>query len=559
MGTTVRRRAAAVLFAVAALWLFSGSYAWSAHLPLMKDLTVRLSTLSGQGRLQTVSEIVARTDAVGKITFSFPVVPSSASAPFLHIQIMDGATVLRQAIVPSPQAGGNADVGVSEVTDLQARSLLGASAISGRLTPLHLLVAQALLHTAPDAAAHAESIGSAIAAGADAMAAVLSADGLTADQEAAFTGSLSRGLSAAAAMYRKSVDDSVVFDGKVEAYRRGEAYAALLQSLVTAGLDAGINLETLSTAFAAAGEATEAAIESNPTIDPVAKAGMRFGFVSGILSLSNYRMVRELMDSLSYVGISPDYFPRISYVLELVLLNTTNTLKGAIGSLWEYSSRNDIAGLRVQEFNAVAVQDLLLLKMGMESYVFPASPESVALMLEITSRMAGTGGIMTVMTPETLMEIFNRSTFLPPFLDPETQSSFVPTLTPYELAAWSYVHAEPTFVYTPIPGLIDQLVVKPTVIPQFDKLAEPYKSLALLMYDLSMIGDLRWQDQNDAEADLIANPANPPRWYPLAAVHRILENNRQRLSLVRQHMSGVSPKTKDALIYLLGHNRLAEF
>lgn len=545
------------LIVVAFLFCFSAvSYAWSGHLPFSKDLTVRLSSLSSQGRLQTVSDIVARTDALGKISFGFPIVPSSGTTPFLHIQIMDGENVLRQAIVPSPQPGGAVDIGVSEVTDLQARALLKAAALSGRLTPVYMLIAQALLRTPVVSTTDAEAIGPAIVAGVDAMSAILATDGLTTDRHAAFMASLREGLVVAAGRYRKSVDDSIPFDQNVEAYLRGEAYAALLQSLIDAGIDAKMNLETVSTAFAAAGAAIETALESNPDVNTVSRAVMRLGYVTGILSLSNYRVIRELVDSLKYAGFSPPKFSRFYSLFDLVLLSTTNSLKSS-------SLENDLQGVRIQELNAVARQDLMMVKIALESYTLYTSSEYSGLMLEITMRMAAMGGGMAGMTPEQLLEILGRGTSIFELLDPEQQALSmpvnVPTLMPYELAAWAYIHMEPGFAYTPVAGLIDQLVSKPTVIPQFDKLGEPYKSLALLMYDLNLISNLRWQDQQDADAALEANSLNPQCWYPLATVRQILENNYQRWDLVRQHMSGLSPEAKNALIYLGSYNRFVAF
>ncbi|QSV46019.1 hypothetical protein [Geobacter benzoatilyticus] len=550
-------RRVVTLIVVAFLFCFSAvSYAWSGHLPLSKDLTVRLSSLSSQGQLQTVSETVARTDALGKIAFGFPTVPSSATTPFLHIQIMDGENVLRQAIVPSPQPGGAVDVGVSEVTDLQARALLKAAALSGRLTPVYMLIAQALLRTPVVSTTDAEAIGPAIVAGVDAMSAILATDGLTTDQHAAFMVSLREGLVVAAGRYRKSVDDSTPFDQNVEAYLRGEAYAVLLQSLIDAGIDAKMNLETVSTAFAAAGAAIETALESNPDVTTVSRAVMRLGYVTGILSLSNYRVIRELVDSLKYAGFSPPKFSRFYSLFDLVLLNTTNSLKSS-------SLENDLQGVQIQELNAVARQDLMMVKIALESYTLYTSSEYSGLMLEITMRMAAMGGGMAGMTPEQLLEILGRGTSIFELLAPEQQALSmpvnVPTLMPYELAAWAYIHMEPGFAYTPVAGLIDQLVSKPTVIPQFDKLGEPYKSLALLMYDLNLISNLRWQDQQDADTALEANSLNPQRWYPLATVRQILENNYQRWDLVRQHMSGLSPEAKNALIYLGSYNRFVAF
>lgn len=547
---------------VALLLLAAPERSWSMNLPLSKELTVKLSALNSQGQLHAVSEVSATTDSLGKISFSFPIVPSSSVTPFLCVQIIDGSDVLRRAIVPAPLPGGAVDVGVSETTDLQARSILKAVAISGTLTPIHLLIAQALVRTPEISATHAESAGEAIAAGVQAFSDVLATDGPTGTQYSVFLGALTRGLTAAAALYRTSVDDSVSFDQKVEAYRRGEAFAVVLQALVTAGQEAGINLESVSTAFAAAGGAAERSLDGNPDLDQLTKAEMRLGYISGILCLSNFRMLRERIASLSHVGISAPRYSNIFKVMDMVWNTTISIQKGADGVMQTTSTQNDLQGIRTQEFNLLATQDLLLFKMGMETYAASTTnPEYAELMLEITGRMAGWGGVMTGMTPELLMEILGRSTSHAPRLDAQQEvqpAARVPTLFPCELGAWSSVHREATFSYTPVPRLADQLVVKPVSTPAFDRLGEPYRSLALLMNDLYVVNSLHWQEQQAAEDESAAHPLSPPGWYPLTMVHRILENDRQRLKLVRQHISGVSLKTKDALIYL-SNIRVTEF
>ena len=540
------------------LLLAAPAASWSMNLPLNKELTVKLSTLSSQGQLQTVSEVSAKSDSMGKIAFSFPAVPSSAVTPFLHLQIVDGSEVMRQAIVPAPLPGGVVDAGVSETTDLQARSILKAAAISGKLTPVHLLVAHALLRTPAISSANAESAGAAIVAGVEAIIQVLASDNLTDKQLSTFMSALSRALTDAAAMYRASVDDSVSFDQNVEAYRRGEAFAILLQGVVTAGTEAGINLETISTAFAAAGGAAETELKATPAIDPFTMAEMRLSYMTGILSLHNFLLLREYLVSLGYVGITRPKFERIFNVIDLVWNTTTTNQKGGARALLTAS---DIQALRLQEFNALAVQDLLLFKMALESATASnVSPEYGDLMLEITGRMAGMGGVMAGMTPELLLEIFGRSTLPPPlFKAQETDllAVTVPTLPAFELAAWSYIHREPGFRYTPIPGLVEQLAT-PIFIPAFNRLAEPYRSMALLMYDLTLVSNLRLKDQLAADVDSAAHPLDPPGWYPLATVHQILENDRQRLAQVRQHITGGSPEARDALLYLF-NIRMTEF
>jgi hypothetical protein len=454
------------------------------------------------------------------------------------------------------------DVGVSESTDLQARAILKAAAISGKLTPIHLLVAHALLRTPSINVTNAESAGAAIAAGAEAAAQALESDNLTAKQFSIFMAALSRGLGDAAALYRTSVDDAVSFDQKVEAYRRGEAFAVLLQALVAAGMEAGINLETISTAFAAAGGAAETVLEATPDIDPFTRAEMRLAYITGILNLSNYRMLREQITSLGYVGMAPPRFARMFSVIDLGWNNTTANQKKGDGELSTVSIQSGVQAIRVLEFTSLAMQDLMLSKMGMELYaVSAANVEYAALMLEITGRMAVLGGAMTGMTPELLMEILGRSTFPIPLLDAQqiVQAAVsAPTLNPYELGAWSYIHREPAFAYTPIPGLIDQLTTRPEITPAFDRLGEPYKSLALLMYDIQLVSSLRWQDQQAADEYSSSHPLNPPGWYPLTIVHQIVDSDRRRLELVRQHISGVPTEAKNALMCLV-KRRVTEF
>lgn len=519
------------------------SVALSMNLPINKEMTVRLSTLSSQGQLQTVSDLGTKTDAQGKIAFNFSTVPSSTVSPYLHIQILYEASVLRQTIVPSPLPGSNVDIGVSETTDLQARSILKAVEISGKLSPLYLLVAQTLIRSPAISTSNAESIGIAVVAGAEAISNSLIAHGVTSDQIAVFVTALSKGQVAVAATYRKSVDDSVFFDQNIETYRRGEAFTVLLQSLINAGYEAGVNLETIGIAFASAGAATtETAIESLTGMSSIAKESIRLGYVTGILNLNNYKILKETATSLDHVGAAYPQFSRVFDTLGLLQANIVSNQKYIEKGILSSLAMNDINAVYSQEFNTLATQDLMLFKVALEmAFASSVSTEYSDLMFEITSRMASKGGIMSGMTSNILSGILGG-------IDNTTTSSL--PLGPYALAVWSSIDKEPSFIYSPIAGLADQVISQPA-LPQFDKLAEPYKSLVLLTYDLSLISRIRKQEQTTIEEAYLANPANPQRWIPFSSVTQILSNDWQRASLVRQHISGASQQTKDSLIYLL--------
>lgn len=526
---------------IALLILVFPTGAWSIHLPINKNLTVVLSTLSAQGQLKAFSEITSKTDPLGKIAFTFPTVPSSAVTPFLHIQIMDGDAILRQAIVPSPQPGGKVDVGVSEVTDLQARSLFKASIIAGKLTPLHLLVAHALLRTPAISIADAEAVGAAIAAGANAIEHVLATDDISPSQLSAVMHTLSNGLVDVAAIYRMSVDDALLFDQNVEAYRVSEAFSVLLQSFVKASSDNGINLETIYAAFVSAGAAAESLIEPSPIINSITKSRIRLGYVIGALSLSRYRSHKEIVNSLKYVSISRPQFSRMFDALDFLYSLTSFNLKYLDRGLIQSYDSGDVNPFWQQEFNALAMQDLSLSKVSLEFYfAFTSNPEYENLMLDITSRMANMGGIMSGMTPSLLMQLLGYDTSL--------QS--VPMLSPLNLAAWSYAGKQSAFMYTPIPGLIDQVANKP-ITPEFDKLLEPYKSIALLWYDVTLTRYISRQELQRLENEYLSSQDNPQRWIPFETYYRMVEDDRNRLALIQKNISGVSKEAKQALIYLL--------
>jgi hypothetical protein len=334
-----------------------------------------------------------------------------------------------------------------------------------------------------------------------------------------------------------------------------------LQGLITAGREAGINLETISTAFAAAGGAVETTLEATPDITPLIRAHMRLGYISAIINLRNFREMQSLLTSLGIVGITPPRYEQIFNIIDLVLNNTISNQRAREGGLLTASYITDIQELRIQEFSALASQDVLLMKIGMEFYnATVVSSEYGDKMLELTGRMAAMGGVMTGMTPEMLLGILGRPITISPLLktlQTALVTAPVPTLLPFELAAWSYINREPGFRYSPIQGLADPLAT-PITSPTLDRLAEPYRSMALLMSDLGVVGNLRGQDQKAADDYSAAHPLDPPGWYPLATVHQILESDRQRLALVRQHISGVSPEARDALICLI-NSRMTEF
>jgi hypothetical protein len=223
---------------------------------------------------------------------------------------------------------------------------------------------------------------------------------------------------------------------------------------------------------------------------------------------------------------------------------------GMARDLGGYLSRYDMQMVRMQEYNALATQDLLLFRTYIEwAFGYPTA-EYGDMMLELTNRMAAQGGVMAGMTPETLLAILGRSVTIPPAFKTVAAISAVPTLQPLELAAWSYIHIEPGFRYTSVETLPGQLTT-PLAVPAFDRLVEPYRSLALLAYDLQVAAELRRQDIQAAEAYSTTQPLEPPGWYRLSEVYQIQEQHRQRMGAIRQQIVGTSPAAREAMIGLV--------
>jgi hypothetical protein len=501
------------------------------YLPFNRELTVRLSTVTADGILMQVADARATPDALGKIRFTFAFIPDSTVASFLHVQIIDGNAVLRQGIVPAPSPGGTIETGISEVTDVQARVALKTAAVSGRLNSLHLLLAQTMFRSPGFSQSDTEMGGAAVAAAAEALEGVITTDSGGAGRLPAFMKAIAEGLGDAAALYRHSVDDAVWFDEKVEAYRRGETLAMLMQSFVNAGANAGIPLDTLSTAFVAAGAAAEASLVD---LSPAAIEAVRAGFITGMVQCGVNRYVRERADALTAVGVFPGRFGKVSaelYRLREIMMYYQKSEEGTLFGTSVLPNQLVAVG---GEFNAFAQRDLTFLKYALElgsDWDVDPSSECALFLAEVAARMSAAGGIMSGTTPETLKAFF----------DNDTQPG------QYQIAAWRFLTPSSPFSYSPVPGLAEQLTSPPSP-PDVGQLAGPYRDMALLGYDMTLLAMIRQAEFLAAENAL---PTDPPSWLSLDTVRRLNDNDLQRRAAVRQRIGGIDPATSRAIMNLL--------
>jgi len=514
---------------------FLPAMAWPANLPLNKELTVRLSTVSENGGLTLVTDTKTTSDSFGKIAFSFTSVPDSTSASFLLLQIIDGDAVLRRSIVPTADPGKNIDLGISEVTDVQARIVLKAAEISGRLSPLHLLLAQTMFRSSGFSELDIEQGGAAVVSAAAALEAKIAADEGGIERLPAFLKSVAEGLARAAAFYRKSVDDAISLDPKVEAYRRGEAFDELMRSFIDGGAGAGIALDALCSAFSAAGAMAE---DSVRILSPAAFEAVRAGFITGQSQCGAYRYLREYRDALTAVGIFPGHFPGILVALNFLDQQLTVNLIGFEGGAFSDSHLPDQPSMVQNEFNSFASHDLLLLKYsldGMSNWNTDGT-EYASLLADVAARMAAMGGVMAGTTAASLKT----------FLDSNPSGNSAQNM----LAAWNFLKSIPVFSYTPVPGLADQIAVPliPPASPDVAQFSGAYRDMLLLAYDMTLLAYVKQSEFLVAEDAL---PADTPAYLPLEIVRQIKNSDLLRRAMVRQHISGIDPTQAKHLVNLL--------
>ena len=243
-------------------------------LPANKVLTVQLMSLSAVGQLSPARSISVTTDAVGKVAFTFPNVPTSDIAPFLLVRILDGSIILRQSVSVAPTPNGTTNVGISEVTTSQATAMLKAFSDSHSSNATLAAMILSMIRSGAIADADLQNISPLARAATNAVESFLASSSSTGNL-AAFRANLLPAMRDLAAKYKESVDVALIandantsnptldlqnkaLSNSLEAGKRGDAIANFLSALVKAGADAGISPSLMHMALTEAGNAVEA-------------------------------------------------------------------------------------------------------------------------------------------------------------------------------------------------------------------------------------------------------------------------------------------------------------
>lgn len=506
------------------LLTFWATLSYSAQLPPHHELTLHLSAVDRNGRITPIDSMTTRTDAQGKFQFSFPSVPATDRAQYLHLRVSDGSIMLRQALTPAPEPGARADIGISEMSDLHTRILMNS--VVGGLSPFRMVAALIMLRSPSILPDDAGRIETALGAATDAFYASLISGGATRDQVVEFDRELLAGVRRTMTLYRQSVDDSSVSSALPEAAGRDKAMELLMRELIAAGASAGIPLDVAEWAYMAAGGAAEASLVQQKAT-PALKSLVRLCFVNGMVLCQTMRVLKSHLDALWTFGISPPTMQK--HFIFLNLLSERITERLGLEQTLAHADPTDARANEVAIFDTLAIRDISYFEALLDaaSSGDPGSSEYEFLLAEIISRMAGTGDVMAGMTRGELEFILGSRTTSP--------------IGYQQLPVWLYLQHIPLYRYEPITGLA-QGIADPPPVPSSDLLSGAYRAQALLQHDLELAEQLTRQDT------IAAENAEPLQWLSLSTAATLKWSAITRRTAVMARISGISQKETEAIM-----------
>ncbi|HEY6872692.1 MAG TPA: hypothetical protein VI298_08210 [Geobacteraceae bacterium] len=474
-----------------ALLLSAASATSALALPVNRVLTVQLATVSATGQVAPFRSISVTTDASGKVAFTFANVPTSDSAPFLMVRIIDGTAVLRQSVVAAPAPNGTANVGVSEVTTSQATAMLKAFADSGggnaTLAAMIMTMVRSGAITNPDLL----NLSPLARAAANAFESFLSSNG-AAGQLAAFRANLLPAMRDFAATYKDSVDTVALANdastanpiqdlldkaasNQREAAARGDAIARFLGAFVNAGADAGISPALMHMAFTEAGKAVEATV--TPVSSDVVTA-MLAAFRTGAEHCQLRAQMRSYAAALPFMNATTatrrQLFTTAAATLGDALVTAQESYEliyadpGFFPTLQDIDSARESLNLTLQSVMANFITDTT------------ASPgEIIAMQMTMASGMAQAGGIMANMSTSTLQRQGIGKMFTSATASSQNWLDMMVTGANFVTPAIQLTYSS---AITNLASNFPQVAV-----PNFSLFADPYKSLLRLQFDLMLL------------------------------------------------------------------------
>jgi hypothetical protein len=511
----------------------------SSALALMANqpYSVQLLRVTAGGQQQLVSQMEARTDAGGKLDFSFANLPDAGTAPFLMVQIMDNssgqAQILRQTLVPAPTAGAQMQMGVSETTFRQTQAALRAmqGATDTRDATQRFMFPLTMIASGGLSAESAESLGQAAAEASVTLNDFLTRHGVTGAQMTNFQDALTTAMRTFAANNKTAVDQRNMTDA---AGIYGRTAAQFSDQKVQAGVAAGIDPMLMTTAF----DQANRTINDSSALSRVSMAEIAALHATLIADAQQRRVYAQMS---SYHQALPAIGAKAGQLQDFT--GAMNTLEDAMVGTHANFCQAAFANPATPPDQATIDQALAEMEAAMQGALDIFGQETTATGTQIDAALTlmanymggadGMGGMMGdgMMSGANLSQMGFGMMQTSPAGVPQNWSSMM-------VAATNLLAADPNMSYTHTAGLIDQLALenRPST-PDWSLLPDgSVKSLLELQYDL-MLAQL-------IEMQSLADMSQPPS---LADMATFSATALARHSLVRQGLHGLSATQMSAL------------
>ena len=528
----IRRLAAAAVLAAL------GSPAFA--LPTNAPLTVRLSTVSSTGTLTQVQSKAVASDAKGKVSFNFTGVPTSDTTGMLMVQILDASNhVLREGMVPAPAPNGAVHMGVSEVTDKQAKALMNALAQPGNSASLPAQAMVALLMVRSGAVTDADAgrfgpMGSAAAAAFESF--LSGSGGATSSQLATLRAAMLEHMRQVAAGFQQAVQeaDGTPAGDQTAADVRGEAMANFMDDMMSAGADAGFGPGVVQCAFGEAGSAAETGGQSSTMDNPAVLTAMGSAFRAGAQLRQFMAQLRNYADAMIAVGASSPQALQLasaSASLSIAMTNAQEHFEEMFASPNAFPSDAEIQSAEAAMAAAMAG--------AFQAFVGSTTSSSAdvsGMLNRMASGMMGMGGMMGGMTGPSLQNMGIGMMVPSPGAAPQDWPVMM-------VAGANFVTPAVAMTYTPSTASL-RAELSPQFQapnpPDFSQFSDPYQSMLELQYDLML--------SKFANLQAVAGAGSP---MSLATLAQIQDQDRTRRAALVANMSGLGNVQRTAMMTAL--------
>jgi len=396
------------------------------------------------------------------------------------IQVVDSnGTTARQGMVAAPAPGGNVTMGVSEVTDKQAKAMIKTMSDAQSDDPDFVMMLMTMVRSGAITDTDAQSFSTLAQAAKSSFDTFMTNNGITAAQMVQFKSNLLTAMQSYAGEMNQSVTAATP---AAEASTRGDAIAQFMQAMVNAGANAGIPANLMHIAFDAAGSAAETAAATS-TINADVITAMKAMFRTGTQQRQQWAEMRRFSDSMPVMGataLQTQQFTTASGTMGSAMVTAQENFEQMFADPATFPSGATISSTETTMLTTMQTAFNTFLSNG----VAASSSDISGMLSTMATRMSGMGGMMGGMTSGTLSGMGIGMMVTTP------GSATTQNWTVMMVATNNFVVPGLSMTYTPstatLAGQLAGLGITPPTAPTFTSFADPYKSMLELQYDLML-------------------------------------------------------------------------